>query len=128
MFDNLKMMGAMASLLKNKDQLQQAMLRVQQELAERTITVEGARRADGSPRLRVEASGTMEIRGVHVEPDLLAEYAQRQDGHAQLSSLITAATNAALKRSREVMVETIRTEAKALGLPEIPGLEKLLGA
>jgi DNA-binding protein YbaB len=127
MFDNLKMMGAMASLLKNKEQLQQAMLRVQQELAERVITVEGAKRGDGTPRLRVQASGTMEIRGVHIEPDLLAEMAQRPDGSAQLGMLIGAASNAALKRAREVMVETIRTEAKELGLPEIPGLEKLLG-
>lgn len=126
MFDSLKAMGAMAALMKNKEAVVEAFQRVQRELAERTVTVEGARQADGSAGIVVVASGKLEIVSVTVAPALVAA-AQDDAGRARLQTLVSGACNAALKRAKEVMMQEVSREAQALGLPEMPGLDKLLG-
>lgn len=127
MFDSLKAMGAMASLVKNKEAVAEAFVRVRDELGNRKITVEGAKQSDGTPGITVIASGKMEIVSISVAPALLAS-AQDAAGKAKLEGLIAGAVNVALKRAKEVIAQEVSVEAKKLGLPEMPGLDKLMGS
>ena len=126
MFDSLKAMGAMAALLKNKEAVAEAFGRVLRELDSRTVTVEGARQPDGTPGIVVIASGKLDIVSITLSPALLAA-SQDEPGRARVQQLISGATNAALKRAKELLMGEVSREAKALGLPELPGLETLLG-
>jgi len=127
MFDSLKAMGALAQIMKNKEAIAASMAKVQAELAERLITVEGAKQPDGSIGITAVANGKLQMVSISISPALLAT-ATDEPSRARLGALITGATNAALKRAKEVAAEEIAKEAKALGLPDMPGLEKMLGA
>jgi DNA-binding protein YbaB len=120
-------MGAVAGLMKNKEAVAQAVGRVRGELATRTVTVEGARGADGVAGICVVASGELEIVSVRVAPGLLAEAAGDEGARARLEGLLARACNAALARAKGVIAEEVSKESRALGLPEIPGLDGLLG-
>jgi DNA-binding protein YbaB len=126
MFDSLKAMSALAGIMKNKEAIAQSMAKVQAELAERLITVEGARQGDGSPGITAVANGQLQMVSITISPALLAT-ATDEPSRARLGALVTGAVNAALKRAKEVAAEEISKEAKALGLPDMPGLEKMLG-
>ncbi|MFT3687099.1 MAG: YbaB/EbfC family nucleoid-associated protein [Phycisphaerales bacterium] len=126
MFDSLKAMSALAGIMKNKEAIAQSMAKVQAELAERLITVEGARQADGLPGITAVANGQLQMVSITISPTLLAT-AIDEPSRARLGALVTGAVNAALKRAKEVAAEEISKEAKALGLPDMPGLEKMLG-
>lgn len=127
MFDSLKAMGALAQIMKNKEAIAASMAKVQAELAERLITVEGAKQPDGTPGITAIANGKLQMVSITINPALLAT-AVDEPSRAKLGALVTGATNAALKRAKEVAAEEIAKEAKALGLPDMPGLEKMLGA
>ncbi|MBY0396588.1 MAG: YbaB/EbfC family nucleoid-associated protein [Thermoleophilia bacterium] len=120
-------MSALAALMKNKEAVAQSMAKVQAELAERLITVEGARQPDGAPGITAVVTGQLQVVSISVSAALLAT-ATDEPARARLGALTTAAVNAALKRAKEVAAEEIAREAKALGLPDMPGLEKMLGA
>jgi DNA-binding protein YbaB len=127
MFDSLKAMGALTQLMKNKDAIAASFAKVQAELAERLVTVEGAKQADGLPGVTVVVTCKLTVVSTSISPALLAT-AIDEPSRAKLGAIVSAATNAALKRAKEIAAEEIAKEAKALGLPEMPGLEKMLGA
>ena len=127
MFDSLKAMGALTQLMKNKEAIAASFAKVQAELGERLITVEGAKQADGLPGVTVVVTGKLQVVSTSISPALLAT-AVDEPSRARLGAIVSAATNAALKRAKEVAAEEIAKEAKALGLPDMPGLEKMLGA
>ncbi len=127
MFDSLKAMGALTQIMKNKEAIAASFAKVQAELAERLITVEGARQADGLPGVTIVVTGKLTIVSTSISPALLAT-ATDEPSRAKLGAIVAAATNAALNRAKEIAAEEIAKEAKALGLPDMPGLEKMLGA
>lgn len=128
MFDSFKAMGAVANLMKNKDAIQQGMKDVQARLEQRKITVEGAKDATGAAGIAVVMSGKMQVLEIRVSEALAATAARDAEGKAQVERLLVGAVNAALLRCKEVAAEEIGAEAQKLGLGEMPGLEKLLGA
>lgn len=127
MFDSLKAMGALTQIMKNKEAIAASFAKVQAELAERLITVEGAKQADGLPGVTVVVTGKLTIVSTSISPALLAT-AIDEPSRAKLGAIVAAATNAALNRAKEIAAEEIAKEAKALGLPEMPGLGAMLGA
>lgn len=122
MFGSLKNLGAMASLMGKKEQIAEAFKRVQGELEQRQITVNAP---DGS--VSVIANGHMKILSVNVSPEALAAAATDPAMAESLNRVLAGAYNAAAKRVKEVAAEMIKREADALGLPDVPGLDKLLG-
>ena len=127
MFDSIKAMGALTQIMKNKDAIAASFAKVQAELAERQITVDGARQADGLPGVTVVVTCKLSVLTTSISPALLAT-AVDEPSRARLGAIVAAATNAALTRAKEVAAEETAKEAKALGLPDMPGLEKMLGA
>lgn len=128
MFDSLKAMGAVANLMKNKDAIQKGMADVQVRLAERRITVEGAKDAAGNPGIAVIITGKMQVTEVRLSDSIAAAAVRDAEGRAQVERLIVGAVNAALLRCKEVAAEEIGAEAQKLGLGDMAGLDKLLGA
>lgn len=118
MFDQLKSMQAVASLLKNKEKLAEAGERVKTRTAE--IRATGA---SGGGACRATVSGRMELLDLHLEPALLAGMAVDDKTRALATGLIRDAVNDAMRGAQSQVKDLIAREAEALGLP---GIEKQL--
>ena len=121
MMDALKAAGAMAQLMKNKDALRDAGVRVKQKLAE--LRCGGSA---GGGAVRVTVSGEMRVMEVHIEPaaaSALADSASR----VMVEQMIVEATNDALDRAKACAQQEMQREAEAMGLGDFAGLGKLMG-
>ncbi len=121
MFDNMKMMGALAGLMKNKDKLREAGLRIK-EMAEATRVTGEA----GAGAARVIVSGAMKVLSVELSPGLVLGMNADEKTRLLAGQLIAEATNDAIHKAQVKMKEAVDIEARALGfeggLPNIPGL------
>lgn len=122
-FDQMKMAGMVAGLMKNQDRLKEIGERVKGELEALRVTGEA-----GGGVVKVVASGTMEVREVTLEPTMAANLGADEGSRAMSESLIRDATNEALRKARDEARKIVEREMGALGLPALPGLTNLLGA
>lgn len=122
MFDNLKSLGALAGLLKNKDKLKDASDRVRAKMQETRVVGEA-----GAGAARVVVSGTMQVLEVELAPGLVMGMAADEKTRVLAGNLIAQAVNEGLRRAQFAMKEAMDEEAKAMGLPGMPGLDTLLG-
>lgn len=119
MFEQMKMMGALASLLKNKEGLKAAGERIRARLVE--IRAGGAA---GGGAVRATATGDLKIVSIQIEPALAAGLAD--PGSRELAEqLIAEAVNNALDQAKLVAQREAAKEAEGLGLP---GMDSLVGA
>mgnify|MGYP000405353096 CR=1 FL=1 len=121
MFDNLKAMGALAGLMKNKEKLKEAGDRVRSKMEATKVIGEA-----GAGAARAVVSGTMRVLEVELAPGLVMGMAADDKTRALAGTLITDAVNQALGRAQLAMKEAVEEEARALGLDGIPGLDMLL--
>lgn len=112
MLDNLKALGALSGLMKNKDKIAESARRVRDELASARIGGQA-----GGGVVKAVASGDMRVVSIEISPALGAGIGASDSDRAMASALITEAVNDALTRARTVAQETIRRETEALGLP-----------
>ena len=102
-------MGQQFKMLKQLQQMQAKMAKIQEELGEKTVTGTA-----GGGMVEVVANGHQKVLSVTVKPEVVdpADVEMLQD-------LVVAATNEALRKAREMVAE----EMKGItgGLP-IPGL------
>lgn len=120
LFDQFKMMGAVAGLLKNRDQIKAAGQRIQARLE--AMRIEGA--SEGGLAKAV-VTGKMEVLSIEVSPALGAGLgAGDEKSRSMATAMITAAVNQALKKAQAKVAETIDEEGESLGLP---GLGEQLG-
>lgn len=122
MLDSLKAAGAIAGLMKNKEALRQAGERIKQRLAE--VRAVGSA---GGGAVSVTVNGQMKVLAVTLSPALAANLTADASTRALSESLIAEAVNDALRQAQMLAQREIKKEADALGLPNIPGLESLLG-
>ena len=102
------MQGGMAQLLRQANQMQSKMKKVQEELAARTY--EGT---SGGGAVKVTVNGDHFLQSVQINPDVI------QSGDAEmLQDLIVAATNDAVKMARDVSAKEME---KVTGGMNIPG-------
>lgn len=113
MFDKFRAMGALASLMKDKDSLREAGERVR-EHAEHVRAVGES----GGGAVRVTANGRMTILDVELSPAILAGL-QDQSSRAFAQDLIAQAANAAIRAAQEAMQGAIREEAERMGLGDL---------
>lgn len=121
MLDALKAASAIGQLMKNKDALKDASVRVRQKLAD--LRCQGSA---GGGAVRVTVSGEMRVIDVHIEPAALAPSASDAGGRALVQTFIAEATNDAITRAKEAAQREIQREAEAMGLGEFAGLGKML--
>ena len=97
------------NMMKQLQQMQARMAKVQEELAEMTITGSA-----GGGVVTVTVDGQQNVRGVTIEPEALEE------GAEMLSDLVLAAVNDAMEQSRQRAASQMGQLTAGLGLP--PGL------
>ncbi|HBL36724.1 MAG TPA: YbaB/EbfC family nucleoid-associated protein [Firmicutes bacterium] len=100
-------MAKMQQALKQIQKMQDDMKRVQDELAEKTVT-----KTAGGGVVAVEISGALEIKKVTIEPEALEDQEMLED-------LLVAAVNEAIKEAQELSASEM---AKVTGNIKIPGL------
>ena len=97
------------NIMKQAQKMQQEMLRIQEELANKTVEA-----ASGGGMVRVTANGRNEIVGISIDREVVDP-----EDVEMLQDLITAAVNEALKRAQEMASEEMN---KITGGMKIPGL------
>ncbi|MCC6676070.1 MAG: YbaB/EbfC family nucleoid-associated protein [Phycisphaerales bacterium] len=121
MFDNLKAMGAMAGLMKNKDRLREVGERVKEKMARARVSGQA-----GGGAARAVVSGQMRVVEIELSGPLVAGMAADDKTRALAGTLIAEAVNSALEQAQRMLQEEISKEARELGLPDLPGLGDLL--
>jgi DNA-binding YbaB/EbfC family protein len=96
-------------MLRQIQQMQDRMAKVQEELGSRTVTGTA-----GGGAVTVVANGHQQVQSVSIDPEALEE------GAELLSDLVLAAVNDALEQSRQLASQHMGQLTAGLGLP--PGL------
>ncbi len=123
MFENMKAMGAIAGLMKNKERLKEMGEEFRAKLAR--MSAEGSA---GGGAVRVTVSGQLRVQKVFLDPAVVAGLqTEGSGGKAMVESLIQDATNEAMSRMQVMVGEEARKMAEELGLPDMPGLQNLIG-
>lgn len=111
MFDKLKAMGAMASLMKNQDGIKDAAKRVREKMEQTTVIGEA-----GSGAARATVTGTLRVVSVELSPALVGGMNADERTRQLASSLIADAVNDAMRHAQAKIKEALDIEAKAMGL------------
>jgi DNA-binding YbaB/EbfC family protein len=111
----MKELGAMMSLLGNKDKMQAEMAKYQTAVA--AITAEGT---SGGGMVTVKVSGKLEVLSVKISDD-----AMKLNDREVLEDLVSAACNQAFGKAKEQVAEETAKMAGNMGLP--PGMLGGLG-
>jgi nucleoid-associated protein EbfC len=102
-------MKDLGNMMKQAQKLQSKMLAMQEELGNRTVTVQV-----GGGMVEVVANGRQEVLSLRIDPEVV-----NSDDTEMLQDLLLAAVNDALNRSREMVSDEM---AKLTGGMKIPGL------
>ena len=103
------MRGGMGNLMKQAQQMQQKMLKLQEEIAKRTLDA-----SVGGGMVTVTVNGKSEVLRIKIEPQVVDP-----DDVEMLEDLIVAGVNEALRKAQEMMSEEM---SKLTGGLRIPGL------
>lgn len=131
MLDAFKAAGAIAGLMRNKESLNAAGERIKARLGElRAVGHAGPGKGEaGGHAVRVTVDGRMNVLDVSIDP-VLARAAiggrEGADEAAAVGRLVAEAVNDAIRRAQALAQEELSREARALGLPDLPGLSSLL--
>ena len=102
----------MGNLLKQAQQFQAKLAKLQEELADKTVEA-----SSGGGMVAVVANGRQEIVSIKIDPEVIDP-----GDKEMLQDLILAAVNDALSRAKSMMNEEMGKLTHGLNLPQIPGL------
>lgn len=108
----MKGMPDMGQLMKQAQQFQAKMAKMQEEVGNRTVEASA-----GGGMVSVVANGRQEIISVHIDQEVIDP-----EDSEMLQDLIMAAVNDALSRARDMMNEEMGKLTKGLNIPGMPGL------
>jgi DNA-binding YbaB/EbfC family protein len=108
----MKGMPNMGNLMKQAQQFQAKMAKMQEELGEKTIEASA-----GGGMVTVVANGRQEIISINIEAEVIDP-----DDAEMLQDLILAAVNDALSRAKNMVNEEMGKLTQGLNLPNVPGL------
>ena len=103
------MRGGMGNLMKQAQQMQQKMLKLQEEIAKRTLDA-----SVGGGMVTVTVNGKSEVLRIKIEPQVVDP-----DDVEMLEDLVVAGVNEALRKAQEMVSEEM---SKLTGGLKIPGL------
>lgn len=103
------MKGGMGNLMKQAQQMQQKMLKLQEEVAKRTLDA-----SVGGGMVTVTVNGKSEVLRIKIEPQVVDP-----NDVEMLEDLIVAGVNEALRKAQEMVSEEM---SKLTGGLKIPGL------
>ncbi|HEU4501959.1 MAG TPA: YbaB/EbfC family nucleoid-associated protein [Nitrospira sp.] len=100
-------LGNMANIMKQAQQMQAQMAKLQEEAATKTVTGSA-----GGGMVTVTANGALEVVSVRIDPEAL------KDGDADmLQDVVLAATNEALKNARQLMADQMKSVTGGMNIP-----------
>ncbi|HET9313789.1 MAG TPA: YbaB/EbfC family nucleoid-associated protein [Nitrospira sp.] len=100
-------LGNMANIMKQAQQMQAQMAKLQEEAATKTVTGSA-----GGGMVTVTANGALEVVSVRIDPEAL------KDADAEmLQDVVLAATNEALKNARQLMAEQMKSVTGGMNIP-----------
>ena len=102
-------MKGFGNIMKEAQKLQQQMEKIQSEVAQKKVDATA-----GGGMVTVEANGKQEIVSIKIDPEVV-----NRDDVQMLEDLVLAASNEALRKSREMMQQEL---GKLTGGLRIPGL------
>jgi DNA-binding YbaB/EbfC family protein len=108
----MKGMPNMGKLMKQAQQLQAKMAKMQEELSEKTVEASA-----GGGMVAAVANGRQEIVSIRIDPEVI----DPEDAE-MLQDLIMAAVNDALNRAKDMMNEEMGNLTKGMNIPGLPGM------
>lgn len=119
MFEQMKNMKQLAGMLGNLGDLREKAEQMREELSRKTVEAES-----GAGAVRVEVSGTFEVKNVTLDPTMLAAFVGEgsDEDRQMVEELITSAINAGLQKAQEMVAEET---AKLTGGMQLPGMDQL---
>jgi DNA-binding YbaB/EbfC family protein len=102
----------MGKLMKQAQQLQAKMAKMQEELSEKTVEASA-----GGGMVTAVANGKQEVVSIHIEQEVIDP-----DDAEMLQDLIMAAVNDALNRAKDMMNEEMGKLTKGMNIPGLPGM------
>ncbi len=103
-----KMFG---DIMKQAQKMQEQLAKIQEEAANKTVEA-----SSGGGMVTVTANGRQEVLSIKIEKDVV-----NPDDVDMLQDLILAATNEALRKTKEMMAEEMKGMTGGMGM-NIPGL------
>ncbi len=108
----MKGMPNMGNLMKQAQQFQAKMTKLQEEMGEKTVEASA-----GGGMVSVVANGRQEIISIKIETEVIDP-----DDAEMLQDLIMAAVNDALSQAKKMVNEEMGKLTHGLNLPNVPGL------
>jgi len=108
----MKGMPNMGKLMKQAQQLQSKMAKMQEELSEKTVEASA-----GGGMIIAVANGKQELVSIQIEQEVIDP-----DDAEMLQDLIMAAVNDALNRAKEMMNEEMGKVTQGMNIPGMPGM------
>jgi hypothetical protein len=102
----------MGNLMKQAQQFQSKMAKLQEELGDKTVEA-----SSGGGMVTVVVNGQQEIISIKIDPEVIDS-----DDAEMLQDLILAAVNDGLSRAKKMVNEEMGKLTGGLNLPNIPGL------
>lgn len=102
----------MGNLLKQAQQFQTKMAKLQEELGDRTVEASA-----GGGMITVVVNGRQEIISINIDPEVI-----NPDDQEMLQDLILAAVNDGVTKAKDMMNEEMGKLTSGLNLPNLPGL------
>jgi len=104
------MQGPLKNLMKQAQQMQAKLARVQEEMKTREVEATA-----GGGMVSVRASGAQEVLAIRIEREIV-----NPDDVEMLQDLVKAAVNEALRKSREMVAEEMGKITGGMGIPDLP--------
>jgi len=108
----MKGMPNMGQLMKQAQQIQTKMAKLQEDLGDRTVEA-----SSGGGMVIVVANGRQEVLSINIEREVIDP-----DDAEMLQDLIMAAVNDALTRAKDMVNEEMGKLTKGMNIPGMPGL------
>lgn len=108
----MKGMPNMSQIMKQAQQFQARIAKLQEELGDRTVEASA-----GGGMVTVVANGRQEIISIVIDPEVI----DREDKE-MLQDLVMAAVNDGLAKAKEMVNEEMGRLTKGMNLPNLPGL------
>ena len=108
----MKGMPNMGQIMKQAQQIQSKMAKLQEDLGDRTVES-----SSGGGMVTVVANGKQEIISIAIDREVIDP-----DESEMLQDLIMAAVNDALSRARDMVNEEMGKLTKGMNIPGMPGL------
>ncbi len=106
-------MKGLGNILKQAQQVQEQMVRIQEELAQKKVEA-----TSGGGMVTVEVNGQQEILSVKIDPEVI-----KPDEREMLEDLVLAAVNEGMRKAKDLIKEEMAKVAGGLSLPPGMGLE-----